>query len=704
METETIKKLISSFGHIDFKKIVYLVVRNHLKYNVINTDGSWDSGSDWSIYTNGDRNNCIVIQDTVTSSSVEVKANRDAEKTKQLGQINKYVFFTSQRLSASRRSSIESVIEKKFGFSTTCYDANLLGEIIEEGGLLGLFNQIIDKSIPIQLPKPKSIEMLLNGMKVYSDDSHKYRRQFIEDAIAIEIATNSNQAKDDIVSNVCRFLSLPSTQEKECFSVFDSMMSKGSIIKGGSDFYSISDDLTEQHKLNRFEYSEQLLNVIELINNTLNKLSIDTALIDANVLIALYSRLFIAEQKGAICKIDSRIAFGDLIEYLGNPDQEIRDYLQKCGVQPNKITKIKHDVGIALSSCPLIKKLAQTSVFYLLNGKDPLSVCLNIGASRWRDVTVYIDTCVAIPYICTRLFGDEDYSYGDVSKHLIDSLCKTGATVKISYYYVNELSAHFVRAKKYISLAKYENELIHSENFFVSHFYRMKSVKADMPKSFEEYLNIYSQSRLIDGLSDAENAKKVFSDFDKILNSKDVKTFQFPEFEVEFYKEIEEDIAYLLRDKGKEKVPFLFNNDKFMLALMKKEAIENHPSIFVTWDGIILEVSMNKPTQGVCTTPDYLSDLLTPYQKIDNVKLVSIAHKMAMHVDIEKKIGSLFLDKLIECASADMPEWKMDKMLEEFKRKMIQSIDLNNERVVDIVQREAIAFIKAELQQNENVV
>src|SRR5262249_8499828 len=117
----------------------------------------------------------------------------------------------------------------------------------------------------------------------------------------------------------------------------------------------------------------------------------------------LLARLFVQTQIESVRSAGVEFSAPGLIKNLGDPLQDLRDYLKRIGVPAQQIQDVLDELVGQAKDLPLVKKLTKSAVYVSLEGADPVSSAKAIGAPRWADVNVMLDASVAIPYICSRL-------------------------------------------------------------------------------------------------------------------------------------------------------------------------------------------------------------------------------------------------------------------------------------------------------------
>jgi len=80
MDIETLANHISNLGKAYFDKACYIVLNDVFGFHSFNIDGSYDGGTDFVSFKDGEREK-VAYQITTQKSDIKGKAYRDAKKT-----------------------------------------------------------------------------------------------------------------------------------------------------------------------------------------------------------------------------------------------------------------------------------------------------------------------------------------------------------------------------------------------------------------------------------------------------------------------------------------------------------------------------------------------------------------------------------------------------------------------------------------------
>ena len=121
MDIETLTNHISGLGKDYFEKACKIVLQNVFNLKIINVDGKNDGGTDFIAIQNTAERFDAAYQITTQKTQIQNKAYKDAKKTIEKLEINKFYFLSTLNLSEIDSRKIEHQISEELHINSICF-------------------------------------------------------------------------------------------------------------------------------------------------------------------------------------------------------------------------------------------------------------------------------------------------------------------------------------------------------------------------------------------------------------------------------------------------------------------------------------------------------------------------------------------------------------------------------------------------------
>jgi hypothetical protein len=376
--------------------------------------------------------------------------------------------------------------------------------------------------------------------------------------------------------------------------------------------------------------------------------------------------------------------------------QEFKTYL----IKTKKLTKQQSDGAInkfatAASNHPLITKLARASVYIALEGANPISSAKALGANRWSDFKILLEPTIVIPLICSQLYTGYVNRFFDNSVKAIQRALKLDAKLYIPFFYINECAGHLLRARKYEGLVLNEDELIYSENAFISNYFSLKKQGTQLPNGILNYLRTFSPAILTERADTKAWVRTIMTDIQSILSKASVEFAEVPFYENGQCAQFEKDYMHAVLRYRLDKPTNLINHDIYALQFTHDKIVHNKDHwIILTYDKSMIEIPKLGNYSGWITNPPNFLDLSEEATPLSETEYVSLLHIVASYSEKTLSAGSRIIDRVVHYASHEMQNWQFQHDIDEFKKEILNDIDLNSNNAYIEIDSRTDEFLK----------
>lgn len=682
MDQQTLTNHLVNTSKNDFDVACKIVLQEFFDLKAINVDGPSDGGTDFVSFNRGGSRNQVGYQATTQKNKIKIKAFNDAKKNLEKLGATRFYFFTSQSISETTARRLENDIFNEIGIPSTCFGAKHVAGILLEENLLNIFLDKTNSPLPRNFAtSPDYREMALHAYTVMSGDTRNMRDGIYDDTILFVLSSQGETAEKDLPETVLTYLKLEESRYSYIQNRVGALFGKQLIRRTSKGNIVLTDKANTDIDLRKRIYEKELEDLsaaqIDLMRNEFN---FDWTVEDSKQISIYIAGVYIEDQIKLLKEIDSKISIHPVLNIQGRGIDSLKEYLLNTGkIPPGNIDLVSKKLVNLASNHPLVTKLARASVYVALEGSSPIVSAKVLGAGRWSDYRILIETTVAIPWICTQLFSGHGHSSFASSKQAIKRAKKLGASLHITYFYLNECAAHLLRARNYDGIELSPEELCYSPNAFISNYYSLKKQGIKVPESLMEYLKIFSPSVLVKRQEMSEWVRTVMTDVQSILNRSGIKFVESPKYTHHQSKFFEQEYTYYLNKIKSSKPIQLINHDVWALQFTNDSiADKGEHWLILTYDKSIINVSKVNEYSGWVSTPERFLDLTSNYGSLTEAQYVTLVHSFATYSEKTLSAGARIIDKVIQYASVEMQEWEFKNKFDQFKNNLVSTTDLDS--------------------------
>lgn len=685
-------------GRADFTRVVALVLRSIFNLNAINVDGSNDGGSDWRVFKDAGGTTSVAYQDTTQKKQAPAKAVADARKAVQKTGATRYFFLTTVRLSGLEVRKIEDAITTDIKISATCLGAKELAQFIVETRLTADFLDAIGAPLASGSGRRlESAEMVLHAYSAFSGDKFEHQNEVYDDSLLLTLKLNGPLSRDELVAKTIQFLSCSPTRSGALTKRIDRLLTTRQIRSGGDKRFDLSAEAAADLEAADRLYLREL-NTLQAAQAALmaDRYRVVWTNDDAETASVFLSRAFVKAQLETLQSAGTNLTATGLFRNLGDPIQDLRDYLRRQGVAVEGVKAATEELLEQAKDLPVIKKLTRAAVYVSLEGVDPVSSAKALGASSWTDVRVMLDASVAIPFLCSNLYTASRTSFFAMSDSAVDQLRELGAKVVIPWNYVNESASHLLRALAYEPLTEFQDDLNYSQNAYVANYFGLRRAGVNVPETITQYLATFSSAVTRQMPDKAAWTRIVMPDLQRLLHDYGVEFETTPRVPEALRRDIEIEYTYRLQEMRVKKSPILVRHDVETLAHIKRGISENGEHwIVLTWDKAMIGVAAARGDNGWVVSPEVALDFAQPYRRLPDATLCAISHRIARSREGALSLTAGILDRITTLAGERVQDWEFRKHLRQFRDQIIARADVSGSDYSNAIEQETDKFLES---------
>lgn len=698
MDQDTIENHIKSLGKRDFDAVARLILVNFYGLTAIDVDGSGDGGLDMLPFADDFSNRVwasLAIQKTVQYSKWESKALDDAKKAKEKHNSQRFFFLTSRAHQSTSLRDLENQITAKYGMAATCLGATEIAGVIADRGMLREFGDAIGLGMHVVLSeRPDRSEILLHAYVALGSDRDDLRTEVYDDSILIALhGAGKPLSREQVARSAAEMLGAGPGVEERLSRRIDSLLGRGRIESADNRSVTLSVPTMLELQAADGIYLKELKSLASAQSQVLKDhcgLEWDEGQCEAAA--TSLSRWFIQRQLLSAEHMSVALAKSGLSRTLGDPQSDLRDLLSQAGVQPGKMNIVLNEFVTLASDTALVKKLTKAVTYVATEGQDLAKASRVLGASDWSEVTTTLDASVAIPYLCASLFAATQGRFSCGANECINLLKRQGAPLVIPWVYVNEVSAHLLRALSYPEVPGFDPSLEHSQNGFVAHYFQLKAAGKEVPGSVREFVGTISRAALLQ----KANIRAIMADVQPLLADFGVVFDDISRVPEHFRKRVEEAYLHTLHKVKRTKATILVDHDVQVLGHSRRMRAERSEiRMCLSWDRTMIAVGRELEDCGWVVSPHEAADIIQARLKISDTKLTALAHSIARVRERPSELGARIIDRVVQLAGLKLQEWQFRDRLEAFYREALQRINLATDSY-DEVDREIEAFLSGE--------
>jgi hypothetical protein len=702
MDQDTIENHIKNLGRADFDAVARMLLVEFFGFTAIDVDGAGDGGGDMLAFSDVFSNRIwasLAIQKTIQETQLEKKVLADATKAKtQLG-AQRFFFLTSRAHQSTTLRKLENTISSHHDMSATCLGAKEIAGTIVERKLLRQFAEAIGLQMNISVSdRPDKAEILLHAYVALGSDRFHLKNEVYDDSILIALHEGgSSMSPDNVVIKAAELLAGGAGTRERLARQIKSLLARGHIHAAGAGRVSLSDDMKIQLHAADAIYVNELKSLAsaqsQILKDTCN---LDWSDSQCEAAASLLARCFIQRQLTAAEHTSVALAKTGLSRTLGEPLSDLKQLLSVAGVAPRKMDQVIDQFVCIAAGTSLIKKLTKAVTFVATEGQQLSKASRVLGASHWSQVITTLDASVAIPFLCASLFSPTHgrFSYG--ANECIGLLKDEGAPLVIPRVYINEVSAHLLRAINYPETLEFDASLEHSENGFVAHYYQMKASGKKVPTTLRDFVSIFSKAALHPKATPQETNRAIMADLQPLLSEYGVQYDDISNVPRQFRDDVEKTYIFKLDEMHRTKPFILIDHDVQVLSHARRARSQNSEiRMCLTWDAVMIAVGRELEYCGWIVSPHEAADIIQARLKISGTKLTALTHSLARVRERPSEIGARIVDRIVQLAGEQLQDWQFRKKVELFYREALDRIDLRSETYNE-VDGEIEGFLKAE--------
>lgn len=698
MDIETLTNHISGMGKNYFDNACKIVLRDVFNLNAINVDGKSDGGTDFSAFTSSGERVNVGYQVTTQKTAIASKAYRDAKKALEKLKVERYYFITTFNLTEVETRIIENDIFNDLHIHTVCLAPRHIAAFIIEAGLL---NKLLDES---SYPLPKDYkpsydykEMALHSYTILSDDATQMKSSIYDDTVLFLLSSIEKLDEDSLASKVQEFLGLSDIKIEVLKRRIGALFGKNKLKRTVDGLIELHPDARNDIEARKAVYDLELSSLSSAqVDLMINEFNCAWSSEDSKKVALWIANASVADQIKNLKEAKASIVSNPLFEVENNSVYKLKEFL----IKEKNISSSDAEIAIGklldiASNHPLITKIARASIYLALEGSNPISSAKALGGNRWTDFNIMVEPTVAIPFTCSQLYKGSVNRYFDLSIRSVHQALKLGAALYIPYFYINECAGHLLRARKYDGLELDEQELAFSSNAFVANYFALKNQGVKVPASFMDYLCTYS-TNIKTERSDIRNwVRAIQTDIQSILERANVQFIEVPFYNPGDCKDFEVEYTHRLNDLGIEKKAHLINHDIYALQFSNDKITKDGEHwIILTYDTSMISISKSDLFRGWITNPIKFLDFAESTKPLSETKLISLVHSFATFSERTLAAGARIIDRVITFAAPQMQNWEFKNEIANFKKEVIQTVDLDNTDFIVQIDKKTDEFLK----------
>jgi hypothetical protein len=697
IDKETLENFIVNCSRGCFNSITRVLLRDIFKIDATNVDAKGDGGGDYVVIPIAGGARSFVAQVTIQNNGWRKKALADAQTAVNKLDCTRYFFFTSRKHESADLRELEHEISTSYHIPATCLGGKEIADMLVSKGLV---TEALDAlNIPLPSTSNKRIdrsEILLHSYVALGSETADLRDQVYEDTLLITLQELGPTKVDDLLAEAVKSLGCDRSRESRLRGRIDTLMSRDSISK---DKDSGCVALTPRSR-------QQLQNAEKIYLSELDALaSSQAALLEreyhvewppesAQKCSVLLARAFIKRNLETLEMMQVHVNKLQLTAGIGDPLQELRDFISSSGVPVACVNKVLEELAENAAGSPLVNKLVRGVLYAALEGQNTLHTARVLGVSSWDQVTVILDASVLIPYICAKLFQPTRGRFSSGAIQCIDAFEKVGAKLVTTQEYINEASAHLLKAREFIGLSDADEFLAFSPNGYVSHYFQMRNFEMPVPENLLGFLSKFSKS-IMREQEQGKWIRSIMADITSLVASYGIQYEHIKMVDAHYSDKIDREYGFIQNERNMDRAGVLFNHDSKTLAYMRKAMSQGvNGLICLTWDRVMIEVARKVEDCGWVVSPHDAADFINLSTPPTGEKLVSLSHKLAGVRERPSEIVGELLDRIVHVAKPEQLDWQLRDRLTSLRTQLLERVDTTSEEYGQWARRETCALLK----------
>jgi hypothetical protein len=677
MKLDSLVKVVGAADPSAFREIALLCLDKR-GFQPSLVDGPHDGGADFLTYALPPSTANFAVQVSV-EKNWEKKLRADASKARTRLGADNLLFISSRVITPPLFQEIADDLLRTVKIQVQKMDAKDIASLAERRGftheVLAKLDIAVAAVAPRPFQRPDLRQDLAYACAFFGTEAQAFRETVIENAaLAVVFQSGGSAARATVVDRVGLSLGLTSSQHAQTRSAIDRMLQDGRLSgRNGTilldakarDNWATMRALQERERLGLDAQLDQLLtphvkneatrrDAVGTILADLGALWLDTGRATSNALSADQSSVLIQDsQRDRLRHLDA------ILDTLGIIERAPREKL------------LRHLAELAAGSS-LGRALVAGEVFINLASLKTPHLFRAFGGGR--ELWALLDTSVAMPLLCSLLYGTAEQDFFVAAQHAYDQLVAHGATMALPRGYLEEVASHLRDAYVlYRDIVDLDPDLRGSKNAFVAHYVALRAADAGKAGSFPSYLAGFGLTE-----SMARGDREVVRDLlmnklQGLFATYGVRSVALSSSRSST-KRAEEALAYAMRARDDlERLPILVRHDVTTLGWLLDRASDPEVAyVICTWDKLHPHVQSHEEADWDVLDPVALGDVLSlAAPASEDVKIVSpVFIALTLSAEAEKS-GAAVWDKLVMIEKENLHDARLRTAARAFKQSWV---------------------------------
>jgi len=602
MQIDSVSKIINGMTVPEFRTLCveYLKLLGYSEANL--TDGPYDGVKDFKLLYDSNKSISIAMS---TTSKWQKKLIDDIDNMKKKNSdITNVYYLSSQRMPESTFQTIQQEISLTKKVFVIKYDAQTIASDFVKKNHVGVLLQIagIDIDLIMKNSKDYGNRKLLNkniavsSLLLFSNDANELRKSFFETIIETQI-NNSSQAltRETLIDKIIDEYSFNNEQAPYVNSQFDRLLQAKKIYVKDSKYYINSKEST---KLNGLEtqFNLEFSEIKELIINKFKNTNLSFSPSEMSELVENIEDFILGLTRNSLGLREQEVDEKGMYIYIRTLIED------KYTSQQNGVLFLDELLSDVAKS-PFAKRISCTEMTINLFNLDSDDL-LNIFKAK-ISLSIYLDTSVAIPLLCSLLWGEFSSRYSYSAKTLYELLNIHNFKMSVMNKYLEEIASHLIHAAQIHKIVDKINEPLIFPNAFITHYTR---IHKDNNISFSDYLNVFEINLMDipaqdDDISEfIKTRKKIEYSIRTILSSYDIDIIDCKA--QGYLGEIKN-----LENIRNTKKDLLLEHDACVIKYLSTNVNNERSNVLCTWDKALVEYKTTYSVPFSVLSPIALIDL-----------------------------------------------------------------------------------------------
>jgi hypothetical protein len=614
--------------------------------------------------------------------------------------VNRYLFFTNRSHQQTTTVQLANKISRKTALSCDVFAARDIAELLDERNLGSDFLAAIGEAVA---PKPPELpEICLCAYSNFSADRRNHRDEVYNDTLLVACREASKAlTREELLDAALKILGTTLNQRPLLQKRLDWLLSKKEIEKVNGHLQ------LARSARKRIAASERLYladwAVLESAQAALMKqFGATWTGDDARVAGAFLARMFIKDQLDLLRRARVESLASNWSARLGNPDQQLRDLLQQRGVALRQLPKVIEELVNLAKGRDVITKLTRTAVFVALEGRDPMLNAAALGCRTWDEVSVLLDSSVAMPFICEKLNGQVKEYIFSLSGHAVDLFQDLQTKTFILQGHLEECAAHLIQAYRYEPLEQqqeFQRALRHSENAFVSFYIALCAQGAIPDMTLSTFLAQFSR-RAASAAREPEDfrreARSVMPDLQELFGNYKIRFHNLRHATSDRFNKLQKAFDFAAMKTRKDRPAILREHDVDALAHLAASTEQHGESwMMLTWDKVLIQVSQDELPSAFVASPEMAMDFAQPCRRLSESQFCALAHRLAATSPSVDDLTAKIIDRVASLNPEKLHDGAFRKELLEFRDEARGKLpDQESDKVYAWIEGQTEKFLK----------